>query len=96
VARFRCGRRISRVAAGWEELYWVTGGGEVAAANMELLTDSVRPGRPQALFRIAGSTPFFQTLDGQRFLVLEPESGTQARAQLVIVQNWAALLRDAK
>jgi len=59
-----------------------------------LLKDSVRPGRPQALFRIAAFS--FQTLDGQRFLVHEPESGTHARTQMVIMLNWAALLRDAK
>jgi len=95
------GKRLVSAAGGgnpvWrrdgKELYWITERGEVAAASMELLKDSVRPGRPQALFRIASP---FQTLDGQRFLVLEPESGTRARDQLVIIQNWAALLRDAK
>ena len=101
------GKRLVSAAGGFtpvwrrdgKELYWITEGGEVAAASMELLTDSVRPGRPQALFRIPPSFSglfYFQTLDGQRFLVREPESGTQARAQLVIVQNWAAQLRDAK
>jgi len=72
--------------------------GSHTAASMELLKDSVGHGRPQALFRLprSGDFSYFQTLDGQRFLVLEPESGAQARDQLVIIQNWAAQLRDAK
>jgi len=78
-----------------KELYWASPNGMLMAASMSLQGAAVHPGKPEPLFQLEnlGSTPFAAARDGQRFLVLEPESGGQPDPPMVVVQNWVARLR---
>ncbi len=61
------------------------------AAGMDLQASAARPGKPEPLFQ--HTSYFFDAArDGQRFLVLEPERGSQPDPPMVVVQNWAARL----
>ncbi len=92
------GGQFPRWRADGKELYWIDGDNRtVMAAMMEFGSTSVKLGRATALFRLEpGVNPFnFQPArDGQRFLTREPEIGEQAELPMVVVQKWAAALRD--
>ena len=77
-----------------KELYWVGRDGTLMAASVELLAAGVRPGRPEALFRLpaAPHVSFQPARDGRRFLVYEPE-GLPQEGPMAVVENWAGRLR---
>jgi hypothetical protein len=74
-----------------KELSWRSANGVLMAASMDLQASAVRPGKPEPLFHLT-SYYFDAARDGQRFLVLEPERGSQPDPPMVVVQNWAARL----
>jgi hypothetical protein len=82
--------------ANGKELYWVRLDSTLMAASVELQAAGVRPGRAEALFRLpagSGHEWFQPALDGQRFLVYEPEAVKQEERPMVVVENWAGRLR---
>ena len=72
-----------------KELYWFgTDLRTVMAAQIELQAAGVKAGRAELLFRAPNSGVL--SLDGKRFLVLNPEGGEQPNLPMVVVTNWAA------
>jgi Tol biopolymer transport system component len=74
-----------------KELYWRSSNRKLMAAAMDFQAGVVRPGKPEPLFDVSESY-FAPARDGKRFLVLEPEGGTQPNPPMVVVLNWTARL----
>ena len=88
------GGRFPAWRADGKELYWVGLDYTLMATSMELQPAGVRVLRTEAMFRLPASdeyTRYQPSRDGRRFLVYEPEGGSQDRP-MVVVQNWAARL----
>jgi Tol biopolymer transport system component len=76
------------------ELYWVTPGGKIMAAEIQAGPSGVRSGTPRELFTApiytATSGSFDVSPDGQRFLLLLWSSLEQRSIRLNVVSNWQA------
>ncbi len=81
-----------------QELYWIANDNRtVIATPLQLQADGVKPGRSTALFRLGPGVNFFNfqpTHDGRRFLTREPDLSEPTDLPMVVVQKWAAALRD--
>jgi hypothetical protein len=64
------------------------------AAEVKPGQAGIESGKPEALFRfVATMFPWFEaSSDGKRFLVMEPEAGTERDLRMVVIQNWPAKL----
>jgi hypothetical protein len=88
------GGRTPEWRADGKELYWVGPDRTLMAASVELQAARMRPGQPEALFRLPAVdlyATFQPGRDGRRFLVQEPESAPKDRP-MVVVENWGARL----
>jgi hypothetical protein len=78
------------------ELYWTAPDGTIMAADIKPGETGMERGKNEALFRVPDlRKPWFQpTSDGKRFLLMEPEGGTERYFQMVVIQNWPAKLEN--
>ena len=77
-----------------KELFFVTEGPTLYAAEIEVSGDVLRPSAPVALFQfqIAGTNRWDASRDGQRFLAELPlDRGTAT--PITVVENWQAALK---
>jgi Tol biopolymer transport system component len=83
--------------AGGRELFFVSPDSMLMSASLKLVSGSVEPSAPHALFPLSvldpDLNPYEAAPGGQRFLVLEtPEHAAQP---LTVIVNWPALLNKA-
>jgi Tol biopolymer transport system component len=77
-----------------KELFYLSTGGQMMAAEMSIQGGGITAGRVQALFDGLPTAygGFDVSLDGQRFLVAMPPEQA-APGPLTLVQNWTAVLK---
>jgi Tol biopolymer transport system component/predicted Ser/Thr protein kinase len=73
-----------------KELFWRPPS-SMMSATIDLYPNSIRPGKPQMLFK--WSSPVVPSADGKRFLVLQRQESGGYRPPLVVMQNWTAKLK---
>jgi eukaryotic-like serine/threonine-protein kinase len=76
------------------ELYWTAPDGTIMAAEIKPGETGMERGNNEALFGVPDlRNPWFQpSSDGKRFLLMEPEGGTERDLPMVVIQNWPAKL----
>jgi hypothetical protein len=86
------GGRFAKWRGDGKEIFWISPGSEIMAADIKESGDGIEVGIPHALFRSeisAAAAPYDVTPDGKRFVINTP---SRRDGPLTLIVNWTASL----